>query len=102
MEDRVSATGTTNANRRNKNLTLMKNAPFSPCISKINNTFIDNAEVRDCYCRRVLQNILLNTIAHIMNNMTQMLQVSKNSNIKYNIIHVKTKPKRIYQIAKLD
>ena len=30
--------------------------------------------------------------------MTQMLQVSKNSNIKYNIIHVKTKPKRIYQI----
>ena len=30
--------------------------------------------------------------------MMQMLQVSKNSNIKYNIIDVKTKPKRIYQI----
>ena len=55
-----------------------------------------------CYCRRVVQKILLNTIVHILNNMTQMLQVSKNSNIKYNIIHVKTKPKRIYQIAKLD
>ena len=30
--------------------------------------------------------------------MTQMLQLSKNSNIKYNVIHVKTKSKRIYQI----
>ena len=58
--------------------------------------------VTTCYWRRVVQKILLNTIAHILNNMTQMLQVSENSNIKYNIIHVKTKPKRIYQIAKLD
>ena len=48
---------------------------------------------KKCYCRRVVQKILLNTIAHILNNMTQMLQVSKNSSIKYNIIHIKLNQK---------
>ena len=37
-----------------------------------------------------LQGILLNTIAHnVLKNMTQMLQVNKNSNIKYNTKQVK-------------
>ena len=35
---------TNDANRRNKKLTFKNNAPFRPCISRINNTFIDNAE----------------------------------------------------------
>ena len=38
----------TNANNRiNKKLTLKNNAPFRSCISKINNTFIDNVEDLD-------------------------------------------------------
>ena len=37
-----------NANKRNKKLTFLKNnAVFESCISKINNTFIDNAEYLD-------------------------------------------------------
>ena len=35
------------ANRRNKKLTFNNNAPFRSCISKINNTFADNAEDLD-------------------------------------------------------
>ena len=31
-------------NREDKKLTFKNNAPFRSCISKINNTFIDNAE----------------------------------------------------------
>ena len=40
----------------------------------------------------LFQKILLNTMAHrkyVLNNMTQKLQVNKNTNIKYNIIQVK-------------
>ena len=33
--------------KRNKKLTFKNNAPFQSCISKINNTFIDNAEDLD-------------------------------------------------------
>ena len=40
-------TGTENANRRNKKLTFKNNAPFRSCISKINNTLIDNAKDLD-------------------------------------------------------
>ena len=36
----------------------------------------------------LFQKIILNTIQCVLNNMTQMLQVSKNSNIKYNIIQI--------------
>ena len=39
--------GTDNANRRNKKLTSKNNAWFRSCISKISNTFIDNAENLD-------------------------------------------------------
>ena len=38
---------TVDANKRNKNLTFKNNVPFISCISKINNTFVDNAEDRD-------------------------------------------------------
>ena len=43
----ISITGTENANKRNKKLTFKNNAPFRSCTSKINNTFIDNAEELD-------------------------------------------------------
>ena len=44
MKRTTSIAGTNNANRRNKKLTFKNSAPFRSCISKINNTFIDNAE----------------------------------------------------------
>ena len=44
VKGRISVTGTDNVNRRNKKLTLKNNASFR---SKINNTFIDNAEDLD-------------------------------------------------------
>ena len=47
MKGRISVTGIDNANRRKKKLTLKNNAPFRSCISKISNTFIDNAEDLD-------------------------------------------------------
>ena len=39
----------------------------------------------------LFQKIILNTVAHryLLKNMTQMLQVNKNSNIKYNKIQVR-------------
>ena len=36
-----------NDSRKNRPLTFKNNAPFSSCISKINNVFIDNAEDLD-------------------------------------------------------
>ena len=41
---RIKVKGTNNTNRRNEKLTFKKNAPFRSCISKINNTFVDNTE----------------------------------------------------------
>ena len=46
-KERISVTGTNNANRRNEKLTFRDNAPFKSCILKINNTFIDSAEDLD-------------------------------------------------------
>ena len=40
----ITVTGTDGNNRTNKMLTFNNNAPFRSCISKINNTFIDNTE----------------------------------------------------------
>ena len=37
----------------------------------------------------LFQKIVLNTMTHVLYNMTQILQVNKNSNIKYNMIQVK-------------
>ena len=44
---RISVTGNNVVNRRNKKLTFKNNARFRSCISKINNTFICNAENLD-------------------------------------------------------
>ena len=44
---RISVTGTNANNRRNKKLTFKNNNPFRSCISKINNTLLDNAEYLD-------------------------------------------------------
>ena len=47
VKDTITVEGTVNAKKRNKKLTFKNNAPCKSCISKINNTFIDNAEVLD-------------------------------------------------------
>ena len=44
VKERISVTGTENANRRNKKLTFNYNSTLRSRISKINNTFIDNPE----------------------------------------------------------
>ena len=43
----ITVEGTINANKRNKMAAFKDSAPFRSCISKINNTFIDNAEDLD-------------------------------------------------------
>ena len=47
MKRGISVSGTNNANIRSKKLTFENNAPFRSCISKISNTFTDNAEDLD-------------------------------------------------------
>ena len=47
VKGRGSATGNKNGNRRSKKLTFKNNTPFSSCLTKINNTFIDNVEDLD-------------------------------------------------------
>ena len=42
VKGRAIVTGINNATRRNKELTFKNNDPFRSCISKTNNTFIDN------------------------------------------------------------
>ena len=55
VKARISVTGTNNANRKNKKLTVKSNAPFRSCISKINSTFIDNTDV---HIVRLMYNLL--------------------------------------------
>ena len=47
VKGRISVTGNNVVNRRNKKLNFKNNARFRSCISKINNTFIYNAENLD-------------------------------------------------------
>ena len=47
VKRRIIITSTNNAKRRNKKLTFKNNVPFTSCISKIDNTFVDNAEDLD-------------------------------------------------------
>ena len=47
IKGQISVRGTNAANRINKKLVFKNNAPFRSYISKINNTFIDNAENLD-------------------------------------------------------
>ena len=49
VKGKISVTGTENTNRRNKKLTFKNNAPFTSCISKVNNTLTDNAEDLDIF-----------------------------------------------------
>ena len=44
VKGEVIVTGGSNNSRKNRPLAFKNNAPFIGCISKINNTFIDNAE----------------------------------------------------------
>ena len=47
VNGRISVRGTNDASKRYKKLDFKNNAPFRSYISKINNTFIDNAEDLD-------------------------------------------------------
>ena len=47
VKGRISVTGMSNANKRDKKLTFKSNVSFRSCISKINNTFLDNAKDLD-------------------------------------------------------
>ena len=49
VKGRMNVRDTNNANIRNKKLTFKNNAPFRSYMSKVNNTFIDNAELL-CQC----------------------------------------------------
>ena len=49
VKGRITDEGDNDTITRNKKLIFKKNAPFRSCISKINNTFIDNAEVLDIF-----------------------------------------------------
>ena len=44
VKGRISVRGSNNVNRIKKKLTFENKVPFRSCISKINNTFIENAE----------------------------------------------------------
>ena len=45
----ITVEGDNDNKKRNKKLTFKNNAAFISCISKINNTFIDNAEDLDIF-----------------------------------------------------
>ena len=47
VKERISVRGNNANNQENKKLTFKNNAPFRSCISKINNTFIDNTDDLD-------------------------------------------------------
>ena len=47
VKGEVTVTGGSNSSTKNKPLAFKNNAPFIGCISKINNTLIDNAEDLD-------------------------------------------------------
>ena len=44
VKGRITVEGDKDDETRNKKLVFKNNAPFRSCISKVNNTFIDNAE----------------------------------------------------------
>ena len=44
VEGDINVEGASNRDKHNRNLVLKNNAPFISCISKINNTLIDNTE----------------------------------------------------------
>ena len=52
MKGTITLGGAANANKANKKTAFKNNAPFISCISKINNTLIDNAEGLDVVLSR--------------------------------------------------
>ena len=52
----ITPASTNSDNRRSEKLAFNNDAPFWSCISKINNTFIDNAE--DCNIVMLMNNLL--------------------------------------------
>ena len=47
VKGKITLEGDNDAKERNKKLNFKNNAPFRPCTSKINNTFIDHAKDLD-------------------------------------------------------
>ena len=47
VKGEVIVTGGSNSSRKNRPLAFKNNAPFISCISKVNNTLIDNVEDLD-------------------------------------------------------
>ena len=47
VKGEVTVAGGSNSSRKNRPLAFKNNAPFISCISKVNNTLIDNAEDLD-------------------------------------------------------
>ena len=47
VKRRINVRGNNSNNRKNNKLIFKNNSPFRSCISKINNTFIDNAKDLD-------------------------------------------------------
>ena len=47
VKGEITVAGWSNASKKNRPLAFKNNAPFIGCISKINNTLIDNSEVLD-------------------------------------------------------
>ena len=56
MEGTTTVTGGSNSSRKNTPLAFKNNAPFTDCISKINNVLIDSAEDLDAV--RPIHNLL--------------------------------------------
>ena len=46
----ITVTGTNNRSRKNITLAFTSNAPFISCISRVNNTLIDNLQSFDTRC----------------------------------------------------
>ena len=56
VKGKITVEGTNDANKRNKNLNFKNDAPFRSCISKVNNTFIDNGD--DLHIAMPMYNLL--------------------------------------------
>ena len=54
VKGRISVTDTTSADRTNKELTFKNNASFRSRISKINDTFIDDAKDLGIVCQYMI------------------------------------------------
>ena len=50
----ITVEGDNDDKKRNKKVTFRNNAPFRSCISRINNTFIDNRENLDIPCQCII------------------------------------------------